>query len=278
MRYAFVFMADCQLGCYATFSGFDDAAVAHYREIGMTVRKVPRTTGFEWDEARFRDAVALTRSLDPAFSVIGGDLVDDIASQPQIVAFNDVRRGIERLWLVPGNHDVAYDATVPTSESLAAYRREFGPDRYTFRQGDDAFIAINTTIWANPQLVPDEHEQQLGFLESSLTEAADARYRIIFGHHPLFVTAHDEPDSYWSVPNPLRSELLELLDRYRTTAFFAGHWHRNGGGRYKSMDMVVTGPVGVTLGDDPSGLRIVEVDDDGLSHRYLALPDERETT
>ncbi len=42
--------------------------------------------------------------------------------------------------------------------------------------------------------------------------------------------------------------------------------------------MVVTGPVGVTLGDDPSGLRIVEVTENGLTHRYLALPDESEKT
>ena len=274
MTYRFVFMADCQLGCYATFSGFDDDAVEHYRQIGMTVRKVPRTTGFAWDTERLHEAIELTRAIDPDFAVIGGDLVDDMSHLGQIEAFKTVSSGFDRLKLVAGNHDVAYDATVPTPESLAAYRTEFGPDRFTFSHQDDAFIAINTTIWANPQLVPDEHTDQLAFLESSLADAAQARHRIILGHHPLFVSDHQEPDSYWNIPNPLRTELLEMFDHHDTTAFFAGHWHRNGGGRYQRMEMVVTGPVGVTLGDDPSGLRIVEMNPDGLTHRYLPL--ERE--
>ncbi len=277
MTYSFVFMADCQLGCYATFSGFDDATVARYVGLGMTVRKVPRTTGFEWDVARLEEAATLVGSLDPGFSVIGGDLVDDMADRSQIEAFWKIGGTIANLRLVAGNHDCAYDATVPSPESLAGYRADFGHDRYTFGHGDDAYVVINTTIWANPQMVPGEHEAQLAFLEASLDDASAARHRIVFGHHPLFVEAPDEPDSYWSIPNPLRSELLGMFDSYRTTAFFAGHWHRNGGGRFRGLEMVVTGPVGVTLGDDPSGLRLVEVGPGGLSHRYLPLTRERGT-
>ncbi len=270
-------MADCQLGCYATFSGFDDAMVERYRELDMTVTKFPRTIGFEWDAARHREAIELTTSLDPDFAVIGGDLIDDLSDQKQIDAFQDISRGFTPLRLVPGNHDVAWDATVPSPDALSAYRSEFGPDRYRFDHEEDSFIVVNTTIWANPQMVPEEHTQQLSFLEESLIQAAEARHRVILGHHPLFVSDADEPNSYWSIPNPLRSELLAMFERYSVGTFFAGHWHRNGGGRHKTLDMVVTGPVGFPLGRDPSGLRVVDVDATGVKHKYMALPRESET-
>jgi hypothetical protein len=37
--------------------------------------------------------------------------------------------------------------------------------------------------------------------------------------------------------------------------------------------MIISGPVGYPLGDDPSGLRIVKVYDDRIEHEYFGMDD-----
>ena len=39
------------------------------------------------------------------------------------------------------------------------------------------------------------------------------------------------------------------------------------------MLMVISGPVGFPLADDPSGLRIVKVYDDRVEHEYFGMDD-----
>ncbi len=49
---------------------------------------------------------------------------------------------------------------------------------------------------------------------------------------------------------------------------FAGHYHRNELGQDGDLEMVTTGPVGMPLGGAKSGIRIVTVDDKGVTHKY----------
>ena len=58
---------------------------------------------------------------------------------------------------------------------------------------------------------------------------------------------------------------------------FCGHYHRNAGGFYKDMELVVTSAVGLQLGSDPHGLRVVKVEEETISHKYYALDDIPET-
>ena len=53
----FVFMADCQLGAYASFSGATEEDVAVYAESGMTIRVTPPTEGIAWDVRQYRRAI-----------------------------------------------------------------------------------------------------------------------------------------------------------------------------------------------------------------------------
>lgn len=54
-------------------------------------------------------------------------------------------------------------------------------------------------------------------------------------------------------------------------AIFCGHYHRNAGGFYKDMELVVTSAVGAQLGDDGHGFRVVKVLDDKIEHQYHTL-------
>ena len=73
------------------------------------------------------------------------------------------------------------------------------------------------------------------------------------------------------IPAERRSVILELFAEHGVEAMFAGHWHRNNSASAGGFDMIVSGPVGVPLGDDPSGFRVVRVLESGLDHAYRSL-------
>ncbi len=274
--FRFVFLADTQLGCYATFSGFTDEQVEQYAEMGMKVEPVPAATGFEWDASRYREAVEIINATRPDLVMIGGDLIDDPNSEDQIDEFLEITSGIDEeievRW-VPGNHDIADDYIAPTADSIRAYREVFGPDHYSFRMHDTLFIALNTPVIDHPEEVPEEWARQLAFLTDELTHASrpDLDHVIVVGHHPLFVAEPDEPDTYWNLPLERRELILGLLHGAGVEIGFAGHWHRNSIATDGPFTQITSGPVGYPLGDDPSGYRVVDVSSTAIDHRYLPL-------
>jgi 3',5'-cyclic AMP phosphodiesterase CpdA len=272
-RFRFVFMADCQLGCYATFSGMGAADVARFAARDMRVEPVPAVSGFAWDADRYARAIDAARKLRPDFVVMGGDMVDDPGSAEQRQALVDITGGLDvPMHWVPGNHDAADDTVVPTPESLRRYRETFGPDHYGFDHRGVSFVATDTVVWQHPEKVDGELATQAEALTERLSAARSAGRPIVaFGHHPLFTRSPEEPDDYWNIPRARRKPLLDTLTRFGVLAFFCGHWHRNGGGRAGGLEVAVTGPVGYPLGSDPSGFRVVDVDGDRLRHRYVPL-------
>ena len=272
----FVFMADMQLGMAATFSGLTEEELAGYAERGMTVRPVPEHEAAEWDERRYEEAVAAVNAIRPDLVVVGGDMTDDPNREDQYEALMRITSELDRdipLHWVPGNHDIASDTVVPTAASIAEYRAAYGPDYHAFDHGTVRFVALNTTVLDHPERVPDELGAQLEFVSDELDRAAAEHLTpIVVGHHPLFLSDPLEPDSYWNLPRERRDLLLGMLVDAGVPAFFAAHWHRNSVAHHRGLAMVTTGPVGFPLGDDPSGLRIVEVDAGRISHEYRPLP------
>ena len=275
--FSFVFLADTQLGCYATFSGLGPEQIAAYADRGMIVRGAPHTVGFEWDAGQYRKAVAAINRLGPAFVAIGGDLVDEADSDDQADEFLAITATIDDdipVHFVPGNHDIAPDSVVPTADSIDRYRQVFGPDRYSFVHDRALFVVMNTPVIDHPHLVPGEWESQLAFLEDELGQAErrGMDHVVLLGHHPLFIESPDEPDTYWNLPLERRSLILELVHRFGVRIGFAGHWHRNSVASDGRFTQVTSGPVGYPLGYDPSGYRIVDVGSE-ISHTYHLLDD-----
>lgn len=52
---------------------------------------------------------------------------------------------------------------------------------------------------------------------------------------------------------------------------FCGHYHRNAGGFYKDMELVVTSAIGAQIGSDPHGIRVVKVTEHAVTHKYYGL-------
>lgn len=270
-----LFLADIQMGMYATFSGLTDEDVADYAARGMTVRVAPSVEGHEWEVAQYRRAVEIANGLRPDVVLFGGDLIDDPNAEDQLEAYirvtDELDADIERRW-APGNHDIADDTVVPTPESIARYRAAFGPDHFTFDAGPATVLVVNTVVIDHPEHVGDEWEAQRGFILDALDGRPDDRPVIVAGHHPLFVEHADEEDTYWNLPRERRKLLLDAFHGAGVRLMLAAHLHRNATAFDGDFEMATTGPVGYPLGPDPSGMRLVDIHEDGsAAHRYIPL-------
>lgn len=274
-EFEFIFMADCQLGAYATFSGMSDDDVSGFAARDMRVEAVPFVEGFEWDSARYREAIRAANHMRPDFVVMGGDMVDDPGDEAQLEEVLRITAGLDpdipMRW-VPGNHDMGADTVVPTAASIDDYRQAFGPDYYAFDYGPVRFVVMNTVVLDHPEEVPDELSEQFDFLTATLDGAAnDGQTVVLLGHHPLFLVDPTEDDCYWNLPLERRWPILDLIDKHRVPLGLAGHWHRNSIAHHGEFEMVTTGAVGYPLGKDPSGFRIVTLDRGRFSHEYIPL-------
>ncbi len=270
------FLADTQLGLYASFSGYTPDDTARYAEMGMRVPSVPPVSGFEWDAAQYERAVEQVNVLRPDLVIVGGDMIDDPNSDDQTEAFFAITARIDPdipVRYAPGNHDIAPDTVAPTTEEIARYRDRFGDDHYRLEAGPVTFIVLNTPLIDHPEFAEAAWEQQNDFLFDALDAIGPDDRVIVVGHHPLFLERPDEPDTYWNLPLVRRLPLYERLRSAGIRLALAGHWHRNNLAVHDGFEMVTSGPVGYPLGEDPSGIRILDVYPDSMTHRYLPLPE-----
>lgn len=288
---SFIQLADPQFGLFARFSGQTSEQIAGFQARGLNIKPAPQTSGFADETRLFEKAISIANELRPAFVVVCGDIVNqwnDSAQAEEALRIGSLLDdGIDIHW-VAGNHDVGTDDghTIPTQESLARYRAKFGADNYSFQHEDASFIVLNTAILQHPEKTPGELEALMEFLEAELLAARSrhSRHTILFTHHPLFLKQPDEDiadEAHLTIPIERRCPVLELLEKYSVEAVFAGHWHRNNYALGGDMEMVASGSVGYPFGDDPSGYRIVSLDNTGLKHDWYAmdqLPDVTSAT
>jgi 3',5'-cyclic AMP phosphodiesterase CpdA len=287
----FVQMADPQFGQFAHFSGRTPEEIARFSRHGLNVRPAPKVTHFREETRRFEAAIAMAGALRPRFVIVCGDMVNTPADVDQVAEVKRIAGMLPAevpLHYVAGNHDACADTEVPDHESLARYRKDFGPDYYAFHDGDAHFIVLNACLLQHPERAPDEFDRQMSWLEEALRRAsrAGASHIVAFTHQPLFMAHPEEPDTdypwapsppgrppgYWTVPRARRLPVLELFRRHGVQATFCGHWHRNHEARDGDMLQVLTSSVGYPLGADPSGLRVVRLSGAGVEHEYRALP------
>jgi 3',5'-cyclic AMP phosphodiesterase CpdA len=228
---------------------------------------------FAQETANYEFVVSNINRLRPRFVVICGDLINKVGDAAQTAEYLRITSRIDPsipVYAVPGNHDVGNE---PTPETLAYYRQHFGPDHYSFVQGNLYGIVLNSGVIAAPAKVQSEATEQEAWLKAELgkARAAGARHIVVFQHHSWFLEKADEPNQYFNIPMEQRRHYLDLLKTAGVRYIFAGHYHRNALGRDGDLEMITSGPVGQPLGTDPSGIRVVNVRDTGLEHRYYTL-------
>ena len=271
---SFVQMADPQFGMYSSISKLSDADKAERRQRGINIEYTgPILEGFAKETSLFTEAIETANKINPDFVVICGDMVHNSDSEEQFQELIRISRLLNediKLYWVAGNHDVG---DKPTRAGLAQYKEQFGEYNYSFQEENCYFIVLNSSICYDPGSVPDEWDILISFLEKELQIAASAqqRHKIIFMHHPLFLNDPNEGDNYFVIPSVRRTKIIDLITEYDVSAVFTGHLHRNNYQKIGNTALVSTGPVGFPLGEDPSGIRHVQLDDNSLTHEYLGL-------
>jgi 3',5'-cyclic AMP phosphodiesterase CpdA len=228
---------------------------------------------FTQDAANFEFAVTAVNRLRPAFVVVTGDLVNKPGDNAQIAEYRRIIAKIDPsipVYNISGNHDVK---NVPTPESLAAYEKSFGPDRYVFRHRSVTGLVLNSTLIHSPQEAQTQLAEQERWLRAELTRAraAGPGHIVIFQHHPWFIANASEPDQYFNIPLARRAAYLALFREFGVRYLFCGHYHRNAEARDGTLENITSGPVGKPLGGAKSGLRVAIVRDDRIEHRYYEL-------
>ena len=231
-------------------------------------------SGFVKETINFKKAINSANRLHPAFVVVCGDLVNQLTNNRQIEEYKRIASQLDPsipLYNVPGNHDVG--RTAPTPEGLANYRKFFGADYYSFRSGNIYGIVLNSSLFFDPTLVPEDAARQDAWLRSTLKKANKIKNVniIVFQHISWFTSQPDEKDGYFNIPLERRKTYLDLFHQYGVKYIFAGHFHKNAIGSDSGLEMVTTGPVGKPLGKDPSGFRIVKVKGNNITHKYFGL-------
>ena len=195
-------------------------------------RAQPGITSLDPERERYAAAIAAANTLRPAFVVVCGDLVHRVDSTEQHKTFREVGAQLEDevpLYLVPGNHDLALDASAPTPDLLSEYRTPARCRLLRVRAWRDAFP--RTQQRERSTVLPirrDEADQQFQFLQDELASerARNAQHIVAFMHTPLFWRDLSETQP-GAVARESRLRLLDLFRSHSVDAVFAGHFHQN---------------------------------------------------
>lgn len=252
---------------------FIQAADSQFGLIDRYLLKLPDP---KWDkEIKLNTAfVAAVNKLNPKprFLVICGDLTDAWPStedkNPQITDFKRIFSQLDKeipLVCVCGNHDIG---DIPTLEAIEEYKRDFGEDYFYFVVNNVLFIVINSQFYENRENVKDYAAKQDEWLECVLEKCKHFKHSVLFEHIPWFLRNFDEEDEYFNITRELRLNWLRKFKEAGIKKIFCGHYHRNAGGWYGDMELIVTSAIGAQLGDDKSGGRIVKVTESNIEHEY----------
>uniref|UniRef100_A0A1B6CXE1 Serine/threonine-protein phosphatase CPPED1 n=1 Tax=Clastoptera arizonana TaxID=38151 RepID=A0A1B6CXE1_9HEMI len=258
-------------------------------QFGLIQREIEGNTKPGWEKEKKLSELAVEKinrlNPKPKFFVICGDLCDAFYDkEPEVREAQD--RDFKRIFgkldpdiplvCICGNHDVGDN---PTEKSVYRYTKTFGEDYFKFWAGGVYFIALNSQYYMNAELVRRFALEQDKWLDEQLEVASILeRPTIMFQHIPWFLTNPDSKENnYFEIKHDLRKKMMDKFVSSGVKYVFCGHYHRNAGGKYKSLEVVTTSAIGGQLGNDKSGMRIVKVYADKVEHQYHDLETFPET-
>lgn len=144
---------------------------------------------------RFR---ALADSLNPALTLLAGDLIRDAMSQqePRARGYFELFLAEMKLrapyWTVPGNHDhfgiIQSRSHVPETHPLynrGMYRHYLGPEYYSFNYGGVHFIGLETVQPDDSAYYGGVDSLQLAWLTRDVATLPASTPIVMFSHIPL---------------------------------------------------------------------------------------------
>jgi hypothetical protein len=144
---------------------------------------------------RFR---AVADSVNPALTLLAGDLIRDAASQqePRARGYFELFVAEMKLraphWTVPGNHDhfgiIPSRSKVPATHPLydrGMYRHYLGPEYYSFNYGGVHFIGLDTVQPDDSAYYGGVDSLQLQWLKRDVAVLPASTPIVMFSHIPL---------------------------------------------------------------------------------------------
>lgn len=229
-----------------------------------------KNESIEKEIALYEEAVRKINLLKPDFVVITGDFVNKRTEQNQTDAFRKITAKIDKripVYYTPGNHDIG---NTPGQKDIDAYTAIYGPDYFSFKHKNSTFIGFNSVI-IKSEKNKELEEKQFAWLEKQLKKAQKSNLTILFTHYPFFIKRSNEKVTYSNQNEATRERYMKLFSKYGVMAIFAGHYHNNGQSSFDKIMMITTSALGRPLGKAPSGLRLITINKDKISHNYYSV-------
>ena len=238
--FSIVQIADAQLGFDAAVKG-----------------QVPGATyvnDLTYEKECFERAAESISGLKPEMIVFTGDQIHRPLDQEQWDAFGDLLTLLPDNAVVkhlPGNHDVLISEGKVDSTPFTS---RYGEDRFVFIKDKFCVIGLNSSLIMHND--PGE-EEQFEWLKSMLEEAGENSVKVIFCHHPFFVSDIDEEDGHVAIAKDKRKKYFDLFVENGVSAVYAGHLHHSAEGEYRGVAMKTATSVGYQLGEDKASYRLI---------------------
>ena len=128
----------------------------------------------------------------------------------------------------------------------------------------------------------DLYIEQINYIDETLKSFSTAKRVIIFMHHPPYIDnkdiletgsnlIHNRDISYWMFEEKIYSDFFKLFQKHKVEYIFTGHLHINLETKFNDTKIIATSAVGVPLGNDPSGYRIINFKNGKLSYKFYKL-------
>ncbi|GAA5018389.1 PQQ-binding-like beta-propeller repeat protein [Actinopolymorpha pittospori] len=180
---------------------------------------------------------------DLAFVQVSGDLTDRATE----AEFETYRAGTAAshvpVWPAVGNHDVT--GGTGYSSQIDIYRRQLGPEWYSFDHGNRHFVVVENNGRA-------PFEEQFEWVRQDLAANAVGKKVVLLTHQPL------------NVPfgaSPTYDRYVDLFGQYDTELVLVGHAHSNDvdGELIDGAKHVQTNSSSYTVDQTPTGFRYVHM-------------------
>jgi 3',5'-cyclic AMP phosphodiesterase CpdA len=156
----------------------------------------------------------------PAFVLHTGD-ISQLSKPAEFDTADQVLRGIrtDRVWFVPGEHDVLEDNG---RQYLARYGRHArGDGWYSFDHGGVHFVGLVNVLNLKAGGLGNLGAEQLAWLRKDLAGRSASTPIVVFAHIPLWTVY---PDWGWGTDDS--EQALALLRRFGSVTVLNGHIHQ----------------------------------------------------
>ena len=221
----------------------------------------------DYEVGTYSQCIEQLNKLKPDAVVLTGDLINHTWVEKQWTALEEITGKLDKkipVYYIPGNHDVNLHKG---KHDMTEYLKHMDYSRFAVRIKNTCLIGLDSNPIKDCYGSEEENEQ-FHWLEKMLKKNKNKRI-LIFTHHPFFLEDINEEEGYFQLSKEARKKYFDLFEKYNVAGVFSGHLHQNRIATYKNqIPVITTSAIGVQLGKDKSGYRIIKVDKNKITHEY----------